>query len=133
MPKTGLGTTAQQLEPSPARARRPRPVSAALQQPERQGKEKPGKVVDCKLIVEGEASQQQLQAIFGANLKAARLKSNLKQSEVAARTGLTQQYLSLVEAGQRNITMRTMAILAMVVDHDVLNLLKQALGMPAKQ
>lgn len=38
---------------------------------------------------------------FGNNLRAARLKAGLKQLDVAAQTGLTQQYLSLIEAGQQ--------------------------------
>lgn len=70
--------------------------------------------------------------MFGVNLKAARLKSNLKQSDVAAITGLTQQYLSLIEEGQQNVTIKTMALLAKVVDHDLLGLLKQVLDPSAK-
>ena len=42
-------------------------------------------------------------------------------------TGLTQQYLSLIEAGQQNVTIKTMALLAKVVDHDLLHLLQDAL------
>ena len=46
---------------------------------------------------------------------------------MAALTGLTQQYLSLIEAGQQNVTIKTMALLAKVVDHDLINLLQEAL------
>jgi transcriptional regulator with XRE-family HTH domain len=60
-----------------------------------------------------------LLAIFGENLKSARLKSGLKQSDVAERTGLTQQRLSLIEAGNQNLTLKTMMRLAQVVDHNV--------------
>jgi transcriptional regulator with XRE-family HTH domain len=63
-------------------------------------------------------------------LRAARLRSGLKQSDVAARTGLPQQYLSLIEAGQQNITLKTMILLAEVVDHDLLNMLRRALDDP---
>lgn len=42
-------------------------------------------------------------------------------------TSLTQQYLSLIEAGQQNVTIKTMAPLAKVVDHDLINLLQEAL------
>ena len=80
----------------------------------------------------GVKSQLEFQRIFGVNLKSARLKSNLRQSEVASVTGLTQQYLSLIEAGQQNVTIKTMALLAKVVDHDLLDLLKEALGPPPK-
>jgi transcriptional regulator with XRE-family HTH domain len=51
---------------------------------------------------------------------------------VAARTGLTQQYLSLIEVGQQNVTIRTMALLAEVVDHDLVGLLQKTSGPPPK-
>jgi len=57
----------------------------------------------------------------------------LKQSEVAALTGLTQQYLSLIEAGQQNVTVRTMALLAKVVDHDIIDLLQTVTGADSKK
>ena len=88
---------------------------------------------DAKLCAEGEASQLEFQRIFGSNLREARLKSRLKQSEVAALTGLTQQYLSLIEAGQQNVTIKTMALLAKVVDHDLINLLQEALQKAPKE
>src|ERR1700720_2785335 len=55
---------------------------------------------------------EELQVVFGENLKAARLKCGLKQSELAERTGLTQQYLSLIETGHQNLTLKTMMALA---------------------
>ena len=63
------------------------------------------------------------QAIFGQNVRKARLKSGLKQSEVAERTGLSQQRLSQIENGQQNVTLRTMVKLAQVVDHNISSLL----------
>jgi len=38
----------------------------------------------------------------------------------------------LIEAGQQNLTIRTMAILAKVVDHDLLDLLKKVVDTPPK-
>ncbi|MBN8904869.1 MAG: helix-turn-helix transcriptional regulator [Rhodospirillales bacterium] len=87
---------------------------------------------DAEICAAGEESQLEFQRIFGVNLRSARLKSGLKQSEVAIITGLTQQYLSLIEAGQQNLTIRTMAILAKVVDHDLLDLLKKVVDTPPK-
>src|SRR5260370_4931715 len=49
--------------------------------------------------------------IFGQNVRAARIKAGLTQAQLAERTGLTQQYVSLVEAGHQNITLDTMAAL----------------------
>ena len=63
------------------------------------------------------------QAIFGENLKAARLKSGLKQSDVAEQAGLTQQRLSQIENGHQNLTLKTMVKLAAVVDHHISALL----------
>jgi DNA-binding XRE family transcriptional regulator len=83
-------------------------------------KETPLPTLDAELCAAAERSQRELQRVFGVNLKAARLKADLKQAELAALTGLTQQYLSLVEAGRQNITIRTMTLLAKVVDHDLL-------------
>jgi DNA-binding XRE family transcriptional regulator len=82
---------------------------------------------DPEVLAKEEKLREDFQAIFGQDLRAARLKAGLKQSDVAARTGLTQQYLSLIEAGQQNITLRTMFLLAEVVDHDLLEMLQKAL------
>jgi len=61
-------------------------------------------------------SRDDLQKIFGQNLRAVRIKAGLTQAQLADRTGLTQQYVSLVEAG-------TMAALARAVGRDVSALL----------
>jgi len=58
-------------------------------------------------------------AVFGANLKAARLKMGLTQAQLAERAGLQQQYVSLVESGKQNVTLTTAETLAMVVNKDV--------------
>lgn len=65
-----------------------------------------------------------MQVLFGKNLRAARLKAGLRQCDIAERTGLSQQYLSLVESGQQNITLKTMTLLAKVVDHDLSTMLR---------
>ena len=80
---------------------------------------------NAEICAAGEKAQLELQKVFGANLRAARMEAGLKQSEVASITGLTQQYLSFIENGQANLTLRTMAILAEVVARDLLDLLKQ--------
>ena len=66
---------------------------------------------------------EDLQAVFGENLKAARLKSGLKQSDLAERTGLTQERLSRIENGRQNITLKTMMRLAAVVGWNVSGML----------
>jgi transcriptional regulator with XRE-family HTH domain len=66
-----------------------------------------------------------LRTIFGQNVRAARIKAGLTQTQLAERTGLTQQYVSLVEAGHQNITIDTMAALARAVGRDVSALLRK--------
>jgi DNA-binding XRE family transcriptional regulator len=85
-----------------------------------------------EVLAKGERAREDFQVIFGNNLRASRLKCGLKQSEVAERTGLTQQYLSLIEAGQQNITLKTMILLAEVVDNDVADMLRKAADLPPK-
>ena len=65
-----------------------------------------------------------LQILFGENLRTARLIAGLSQAELATRSGLTQQYLSKIETGHKNVTLRTMAALAKVVGRDVSVLLR---------
>jgi DNA-binding XRE family transcriptional regulator len=71
-----------------------------------------------------EADPNDLVAIFGANLKAARLKQGLTQAQLAERAGLLQQYVSLVETGKQNVTLTTAQALARVVQQNVSTLLQ---------
>jgi transcriptional regulator with XRE-family HTH domain len=65
-----------------------------------------------------------LVAVFGANLKAARLKQGLTQAQLAERSGLLQQYVSLVETGKQNVTLTTAQTLARVVHQNVSEMLR---------
>ena len=76
----------------------------------------------------GELASDDLPALFGKNLREARIKAGLTQAQVAERTGLTQQYVSLVEAGHQNITLGTMTSLARIVAQDVRTLLRKGRG-----
>jgi transcriptional regulator with XRE-family HTH domain len=71
-----------------------------------------------------EADPDDLVAIFGANLKAARLKQGLTQAQLAERAGLLQQYVSLVETGKQNVTLTTAQALARVVQQNVSKMLQ---------
>jgi len=68
---------------------------------------------------------EDLHVLFGGNLRQARLKANLSQAEVAARSGMGQPYISEIETGVRDITLGTMATVARAVGADVRTLLKQ--------
>jgi transcriptional regulator with XRE-family HTH domain len=71
------------------------------------------------------SGRDDLQKIFGQNVRAARIKAGWTQAQLAERTGLTEQYVSLVEAGHQNITLDMMAALARAVGHDVTALLRK--------
>jgi DNA-binding XRE family transcriptional regulator len=56
------------------------------------------------------ADFSELLALFGANLRAAHLKSGLTQAQLAEQSGLLQQYVSLVEYGKQNVTLTTRTV-----------------------
>jgi DNA-binding XRE family transcriptional regulator len=66
----------------------------------------------------------ELQVAFGRNVKAARLKANMTQTDLAERCGLRQHHLSQIENGQLNITLGTMARLARTFGEDVPTMLR---------
>jgi DNA-binding XRE family transcriptional regulator len=70
------------------------------------------------------ATPADLQIIFGENVKAARERHGMSQREFSEQTGFTQQYLSLVETGQKNLTLRTMMTLAQAVGETVSEMLR---------
>jgi transcriptional regulator with XRE-family HTH domain len=69
-------------------------------------------------------TSEDLRVLFGENLRQARLKAELSQAEVAARSGMGQPYISEIETGVRDITLRTMTSVARAVASDVRTLLK---------
>ncbi len=68
-------------------------------------------------------ASEELRALFGTNLREARLKADLKQTDVEALTGIRQHYISEIENGRWNLTLDTMTALAMAVGSDVPTLL----------
>jgi DNA-binding XRE family transcriptional regulator len=133
MAKDVLSTASRPSHTRQDRKVRSPPVFAPPPPIEQHRSDKHRTAPDAQLCAAGEKYQLEFQKIFGINLKAARVECNLKQSEVAAMTGLTQQYLSLIEAGQQNVTIKTMALLAKVVDHNLIHLLQEALGVAPKE
>ena len=73
-----------------------------------------------------EPDPDDLLAVFAASLKAARIKQGLTQAQLAARAGLLQQYVSLVEQGKQNVTLTTAQALARVLQEDVSDMLRAA-------
>ena len=76
-----------------------------------------------------------LQILFGENFRAARLKAGLSQGDVVTLSGIKQQTISQIEAGQHNLTLKTMDKLARAVDRNVAYLLrtKRPTSTPATQ
>jgi transcriptional regulator with XRE-family HTH domain len=72
----------------------------------------------------GDPDPDDLVAVFGANLKAARLQQGLTQAQLAERAGLLQQYVSLIESGKQNVTITTAQALARVVHQNVSEMLR---------
>ena len=68
-------------------------------------------------------------AVFGANVKARRLKLGLTQAQLAEQSGLLQQYVSLVELGKQNVTLETAQIMAKVLGRH----LRAMLSVPGTQ
>ena len=66
-----------------------------------------------------------MRALFGTNIRQARLKANLTQADVEQLTGIRQHYISEIENGLQNITLDTMTTLAQAVGTDVRALLRR--------
>ena len=60
-----------------------------------------------------------LQAIFGQNVKIARLKCAMTQEELAEATGINLTYIGKIEQGAKNVTLDTMRKLAVVLGLDL--------------
>jgi DNA-binding Xre family transcriptional regulator len=73
-----------------------------------------------------EGAPVELQIIFGENFRAARLRRGLRQSDVTELTGMKQQYLSQIELGLQNITLKTVELLAQVVDCEPSDMIRRA-------
>jgi HTH-type transcriptional regulator/antitoxin HipB len=78
---------------------------------------------------DGEQASRELRIQFGRALRAARREAGLTQVQMAQRLGLTQQYISLVERGQENLTLETMSNLTRVIGAE----LKVTIEMPPRR
>ena len=68
---------------------------------------------------DAEPAPDDLQAIFGQNLKTARLKRGMTLVELASAVGMQFSSVSQIENGAMNVTLKTMKRLATVMNLDV--------------
>jgi transcriptional regulator with XRE-family HTH domain len=73
---------------------------------------------------DGDPFPNDLHMLFGRNVKASRVALRLNQQEFADKAGFTQQYISLVENGQTNLSLGHMRRLATALNQDVPSLLR---------
>jgi len=120
MAKQGNSTPAG---PSTHTTRQPEATKAARGRPRKVDSEPAPPT--APLAADTDEAPDPLQILFGENLRTARLLAGLSQTDLAARSGLSQQYLSKVESGHKNVTLRTIATLAKAVGRDASVLLRQ--------
>lgn len=65
-----------------------------------------------------------LNRVFSANLRRLRTKSRLSQEEFAARCGLHRTYIGAIERGERNVTLKTVGLVAESLGVPTLQLLR---------
>ena len=63
-------------------------------------------------------------ALFGRNLRAARLHAGLKMDEVSERSGLKLSTISAIEHGALNVTIDSMGLLAEAIERPLAMLLE---------
>jgi transcriptional regulator with XRE-family HTH domain len=69
-------------------------------------------------------SASDLKVIFGKNIKKARLRAGLKQSDLAKLLSVGQQYISEIENGETSLSLNTMAVFSEILKCDVTDMLK---------
>lgn len=67
--------------------------------------------------------EQRIKRLFGKRVREARLALGLTQQELADRAGLHRSYIGEIELGKRNVTLKSAAKIAKVLQVDVASLL----------
>lgn len=62
---------------------------------------------------------QKLQNSFGSFVRKTRLQCHLTQTELGNLVGMGTPYISKIELGQKNLTLKTMCKLTLVMGHDL--------------
>jgi len=93
--------------------------------PTRKGRPRSSRPVEEVVPHAAERAIRELQTNFGSNVNAARIAAGLTQRDLADRVGMPQQYLSRIEMGHVNLTLRRMSQLATALGQDVVSLLSR--------
>lgn len=62
--------------------------------------------------------------ILGANVRAYRIKNNISQELLAKMSGLHRTYISSIERGERNVSLKNIVLIANTLDVEPYQLLK---------
>jgi transcriptional regulator with XRE-family HTH domain len=73
------------------------------------------KPIDHNHAQESTVPSRDFLSAFGENVRRARIHAGLTQCDVAERTGLKQQYISLIESGTQNVLLTTAAVLTLAL------------------
>jgi DNA-binding Xre family transcriptional regulator len=76
--------------------------------------------------VEGMRLDDDIRAAFGRRLREIRTQKELSQEKLAAQAGLARNFVSMVETGQRNVTISTVQKLAKGLDCRMADLMPDA-------
>ena len=68
--------------------------------------------------------EQRIKRLFGKRVRERRLALGLTQQELADRAGLHRSYIGEIELGRRNVTLKSVAKIAEVLQVDVASLLE---------
>jgi len=68
--------------------------------------------------------EQKIKELFGKRVRGRRLALGLTQQELADRAGLHRSYIGEIELGRRNVTLKSAAKIAKVLQVDVASLLE---------
>ena len=68
--------------------------------------------------------EQRIKRLFGKRVRERRLALGLTQQELADRAGLQRSYIGEIELGRRNVTLKSAAKIAKVLQVDVASLLE---------
>ena len=68
--------------------------------------------------------EQRIKRLFGKHVRERRLALGLTQQELADRAGLHRSYIGEIELGRRNVTLKSAAKIAKVLQVDVASLLE---------